>query len=283
MPGFSDFLSGANSAAQLFGTLFGGGGTTTTTGAINGTQDTKSKVTRLDPALLEFIKSQFTAGQFSKQTAITDSNALVTNAIQQALRDALPSIAAASKGSGMTGSSMSQLLAQQASIQGGIQGAALQQNNINAYNDNLVNLINALTNASPVTSTTKQKTHQDPVTQTSSQEGLCFITTAACVVNNKPDDCYELKTLRRFRDTYMRQHKLEYLTKQYYEEAASITAMLDSLVPDVKDCLLMSCYNSFILPAVVAIDEGRNGDALALYVTMFIGLKTLLISLVSGE
>jgi hypothetical protein len=60
------------------------------------------------------------------------------------------------------------------------------------------------------------------------RKGLCFITTAVCERMDKPDDCYELKTFRKFRDTYMQQTKeRQELVEEYYRIAPVIVASID--------------------------------------------------------
>lgn len=58
--------------------------------------------------------------------------------------------------------------------------------------------------------------------------GLCFITTAICRWDQKPDDCAELTALRRFRDGYLRAcHDGPDLIDRYYNIAPAIVLHLD--------------------------------------------------------
>lgn len=46
--------------------------------------------------------------------------------------------------------------------------------------------------------------HNDHESDGKETEGGCYLTTAMCEILGKPDDCYELETLRNFRENYMR-------------------------------------------------------------------------------
>ena len=52
---------------------------------------------------------------------------------------------------------------------------------------------------------------------------LCYITTAVCKTHNKPDDCYELTTLRGYRDTYlMKTETGREIVEEYYNVAPGL-------------------------------------------------------------
>ncbi len=58
--------------------------------------------------------------------------------------------------------------------------------------------------------------------------GGCYITTAVCQEFGKPDDCYELTTLRNFRDNWLKlQDDGEELIKQYYDTAPILVEKID--------------------------------------------------------
>jgi len=60
--------------------------------------------------------------------------------------------------------------------------------------------------------------------------GGCYITTAICEASGKPDDCYELTMMRKFRDEWLaKQPDGYYLINDYYETAPKIVAAIDSL------------------------------------------------------
>lgn len=55
----------------------------------------------------------------------------------------------------------------------------------------------------------------------------CFITTAACVLKGLPDDCYELTTLRLFRDEHLLTTTFgRVLVEHYYNTAPDIATRL---------------------------------------------------------
>ena len=57
----------------------------------------------------------------------------------------------------------------------------------------------------------------------------CYITTAVCQNSNKPDDCYELETFRRFRDNWLkRQPDGKKLVYEYYRIAPTIVRNIDA-------------------------------------------------------
>jgi hypothetical protein len=94
----------------------------------------------------------------------------------------------------------------------------------------------------------------------------CFITTACCETLGLDDDCFELRTLRRYRD--------EVLAKRpggaaaiavYYELAPLILARLPR---EIRNETLRSVYARYILPAALAARLGRNALAYRLYVSM---------------
>lgn len=63
----------------------------------------------------------------------------------------------------------------------------------------------------------------------SSSGGGCFLTTACCEYKGLPDNCYELETLRNFRDTYLVNTQIgEQLIKLYYDNAPSIVDKLNT-------------------------------------------------------
>ena len=94
----------------------------------------------------------------------------------------------------------------------------------------------------------------------------CFITTACCETLGLADDCFELRTLRRYRD--------EVLAKApggareiaaYYRLAPQILARLPN---DARGTILGSVYARYILPASLATALGLNALAHRLYVRM---------------
>lgn len=94
----------------------------------------------------------------------------------------------------------------------------------------------------------------------------CFLTTACCEVLGLPDDCFELRTLRRYRDeTLAAIPGGNAAVAAYYRVAPSI---LDRLPRQERVTRLLSVYARFILPSAVAARLGLNRLAYRLYTRM---------------
>jgi hypothetical protein len=94
----------------------------------------------------------------------------------------------------------------------------------------------------------------------------CFITTACCEVLGLGDDCFELRALRRYRDTVLAETPggpAEIAA--YYALAPLILARLPQAARVSRLC---SVYARFILPAAVAARLGLNALARRLYKRM---------------
>ena len=79
-----------------------------------------------------------------------------------------------------------------------------------------------------------------------------------------PDDCWELRTLRRFRDTWMAEkEKTLNLIPMYYKIAPLI---LDELEKDTKkSAILCGLYLRYIVPSCIFIELGFPRMALSTY------------------
>ena len=101
--------------------------------------------------------------------------------------------------------------------------------------------------------------------------GSCFLTTACCTYKGLPDNCFELETLRAFRDGYLKDQ--EYgpeLIKMYYDDAPAIVQMIQNK-PD-HDKILQSIYEKIQI-IVKQIQDGRNDEAIINYMMMVYELK----------
>lgn len=94
----------------------------------------------------------------------------------------------------------------------------------------------------------------------------CFITTACCETLGLADDCFELRTLRRYRDEVLakRPAGAEQIAA-YYRLAPLILARLPQ---EARGRRLRSLYARYILPAALAAKCGLNTLAYRLYVRM---------------
>ena len=69
----------------------------------------------------------------------------------------------------------------------------------------------------------------------------CFLTTACCQYKNLPDDCYELTTLRMFRDTYLiNTPDGKALIEEYYKIAPSLVNKI--MENEEKETILEGIY-----------------------------------------
>lgn len=97
--------------------------------------------------------------------------------------------------------------------------------------------------------------------------GLCFITTAVCRREGKPDDCAELTAFRRFRDGYLRTcPDGPALIREYYELAPAIVTLIDVCgdperdYGEIRDRWLTACYRD--------LEAGRPADCKRRYQEM---------------
>ena len=94
----------------------------------------------------------------------------------------------------------------------------------------------------------------------------CFLTTACCEVLGLSDDCFELRTLRRYRDRVLIAMPDGHAAlAAYYLVAPSI---LERLPQEERATQLLSVYIRFILPSAVAARLGLDRLAYALYARM---------------
>lgn len=106
---------------------------------------------------------------------------------------------------------------------------------------------------------------------------LCYITTAVCEYQNKPDDCYELEILRGYRDTYLMQtEEGRSLIREYYDIAPRIVWAID-MQPD-KDKIYQELYSEYLMPCIHYVEEECNEACKDLYVDMVRSLEKRFIS-----
>ena len=104
--------------------------------------------------------------------------------------------------------------------------------------------------------------------KTQNNGSFCFITTAVCDYYGKPDNCYELTTLRHYRDTWLRvQPDGESLIAEYYASAPLIVSKLrqSPLYPDYCHTLM----SKYITPCLELIEKKKYNECKNLYVAMF--------------
>jgi hypothetical protein len=105
-----------------------------------------------------------------------------------------------------------------------------------------------------------------------SHSGGCLITTACTQAKRLPDDCLELRTLRRFRDSYVRNlPNGESVIREYYDVASKIVAAINA--QDNAEEVYRDLYERLVLKSIALIRSGRNNEALENYVGVVAELK----------
>lgn len=119
------------------------------------------------------------------------------------------------------------------------------------------------------------RTYSSPTTTSTPKKkksSLCFITTAVCKYFNKPDDCYELTTLCKFRDTWLiGQSDGKALIEEYYAIAPDIVNAIDGSSKNGET--YMHIWSNYIEPCIKLIELGANETCKKLYIEMVNELK----------
>ena len=101
---------------------------------------------------------------------------------------------------------------------------------------------------------------------------LCYITTAVCEHQNKPDDCYELETLRNYRDNYLlKSESGREIVEEYYNIAPGLVMMID--MQKDADKIYQHIYEKYLTPCIRYIEEERNEECRKLYMQMVRNLQ----------
>lgn len=96
---------------------------------------------------------------------------------------------------------------------------------------------------------------------------LCFITTAVCEKEGKPDDCAELTAFRAFRDGWLASEPDgAALTEEYYRVAPLIVRAID--VCDDRDRVYDRLRRDWLNPCYAALRAGDKRGCKARYVAM---------------
>lgn len=98
---------------------------------------------------------------------------------------------------------------------------------------------------------------------------LCFITTAVCENTGKSDDCYELTTLRDFRDNWLAHSEGgRDLIERYYNIAPAIVTCME-----LTDRNYQSINDKYIKPCVRDIEQGDMISCRNRYIDMVRSLE----------
>lgn len=102
--------------------------------------------------------------------------------------------------------------------------------------------------------------------------GGCYITSAclAALRQDFDDGCYELSTLRHFRDTWLRQN-YPHEIRQYYAQAPCVVRAIDRL-PDHNGIYRM-IYEKMVMPSVKAIENNDPELAHSIYRGCYLELE----------
>ncbi|WDP91472.1 MAG: hypothetical protein HUN04_17915 [Desulfobacter sp.] len=102
----------------------------------------------------------------------------------------------------------------------------------------------------------------------------CFLTTAVCGHIGLDDDCWELRTLRKFRDNYLMKTKTgRRQIDEYYSIAPIIVERIN--LKNNSQYLYLSMYWKFILPSAVLIKMGLLEKAHSKYYSLVKWAKAL--------
>lgn len=102
--------------------------------------------------------------------------------------------------------------------------------------------------------------------------GLCFITTAVCEAEGKPDDCAELTAFRAFRDGYLRsQPDGAALIEEYYRVAPTIVMCID--VCGDRAERYAAIRRQYLQPCYDALQAGDLAECKTKYVRMVRNLE----------
>lgn len=103
-----------------------------------------------------------------------------------------------------------------------------------------------------------------PIYKGQYSSGGCYLTSACVEAKGLPDDCPELTTLRRFRDTWLaNQPGGKEEIQHYYQVAPAIVAAIQTK-ENAKE-IFDDIYRSLILPCVTLIQEGKMDETWKLY------------------
>jgi len=102
--------------------------------------------------------------------------------------------------------------------------------------------------------------------------GGCFITTAICNEFGKPDDCYELTTLRKYRDEWLaKQTDGTALIREYYAVAPFLVKMIDRQLNHQEIYRFLNA--KYLLNCVSLIEKGLFETCKETYMQMVEWLK----------
>lgn len=103
-----------------------------------------------------------------------------------------------------------------------------------------------------------------PIYKGDSSSTTCYLTSACVYAKNLPDDCYELQTLRTFRDTWMKgSEEGQKSIEIYYDTAPKIVSAINDTVN--PKAIYEKIYNEMVLPCVRLIEQNKMQETFELY------------------
>lgn len=101
-------------------------------------------------------------------------------------------------------------------------------------------------------------------------KGFCYITTAICELEGKPDDCYELTTFRKFRDEYLLvQPEGNLLVDKYYETAPRIIKSIEQQFQGTqKEAIYTGVKEKYLIPCLSFIEAKEFEKCKETYIQM---------------
>lgn len=104
------------------------------------------------------------------------------------------------------------------------------------------------------------------------KHGFCFVTTAVCEAEGKPDDCAELQAFRAFRDNWLAQTEQgRALIGEYYELAPAVVAAMRYGDDETARCAQLR--RDWLEPCYEALRHGDNETCARLYTDMMQALR----------
>ncbi len=101
---------------------------------------------------------------------------------------------------------------------------------------------------------------------------FCYITTAVCESQGKPDNCYELELLRDYRDQYLLStEEGEALVKEYYNIAPTIVTRIGR--QENSHEIYCGIWENYLSECIHLIEEGKKEDCCKKYMDMVCELK----------
>lgn len=100
----------------------------------------------------------------------------------------------------------------------------------------------------------------------------CFLTSACVEARGLPDDCYELTTLRKFRDEYLaKQERGKCEIAHYYHVAPAIVEKIKA--DDNATVVFEQIYNELVLPCVQMVESSNLTGAHIFYRNYVVSLE----------